>query len=183
MSIKKVSIIYFYVCHLYSISLIHYTIEDVYSSAPKLVWSDFVQVLKVFMSGQNQEHESDIERAFGILDQQKRGVLGRLVNRGDGLISPDELRAFLSILTDEVIFNLIQEEGLCSPLIIVSFSIVLIFVSSWLTQTTQAKLTSRNSLEWSSRVWQEISSVDACNGLNTTIIQWTYSNRIFLEGF
>lgn len=56
------------------------------------------------MMGNNQERESDIQTAFDILDQGRRGVFGRTVNLSDGLISPDELRAFLSILTDEVKF-------------------------------------------------------------------------------
>ncbi|CAF1102075.1 unnamed protein product [Rotaria sordida] len=73
----------------------------VYSSAPKLLWGEFVQVLKVFMLGNQQERESDIVNAFNLLDQQTRGLYGRPVSLPDGLISPDELRAFLSILCDE----------------------------------------------------------------------------------
>ncbi|CAF4172856.1 unnamed protein product, partial [Adineta steineri] len=71
------------------------------SSAPKLAWDDFLQVLQVFMLGNHQEQELDIKRAFDILDQCSRGLYGRTVSLADGLISPDELRAFLSILTDE----------------------------------------------------------------------------------
>ena len=77
-------------------------VAQVYSSAPKLAWSDFLRVLKVFMLGNSQERESDIQTAFDILDQGRKGVFGRTVSISDGLISPDELRAFLSILTDEV---------------------------------------------------------------------------------
>jgi len=84
-----------------TISENEYNRAQVYSSAPKLSWSDFLRVLKVFMMGNNQERESDIQTAFDILDQGRRGVFGRTVNLSDGLISPDELRAFLSILTDE----------------------------------------------------------------------------------
>ena len=56
------------------------------------------------MLGNQQERESDIARAFDILDQGRRGLYNRHIKRRDGLISPDELRAFLSILTDEVGF-------------------------------------------------------------------------------
>lgn len=118
----------FFSYHLYSLLLIHCTLEHVYSSAPKLAWTEFVQVLKIFMLANKQEHEFDIERAFNMLDQQKKGLYGRPVNIPDGKISPDELRAFLSILTDEVVLNLIKEGRLYLPLIIVSFSTVLIFV-------------------------------------------------------
>ncbi len=92
-------------CNLF---LIHSTVEFVTSSAPKLAWADFVQVLKVFVLGNQQERESDIARAFNILDQGSRGLYGRRINLRDGLISPDELRAFFSILTDEVVFYLIR---------------------------------------------------------------------------
>ena len=51
-------------------------------------------------------------------------------------------------------------------LIIVCFSIVLIFVFFWLTQIDLAKLACLNSPEWSSRDWQETLSVEECNGLN-----------------
>ena len=78
------------------------SVAHVYSAAPKLSWSDFLRVLKVFMLGSNQERESDIQNAFDILDQGRKGVFGRTISLSDGLISPDELRAFLSILTDEV---------------------------------------------------------------------------------
>lgn len=83
--------------------LIYSILAHVSSSAPKLPWTDFILVLKVFMLGNNQEHESDIAGAFDILDQGRKGVFGRTIELSDGLISPDELRAFLSILTDEVI--------------------------------------------------------------------------------
>ncbi len=88
--------------------LIHSTVEFVTSSAPKLAWADFLQVLKVFVLGNQQERETDIARAFDILDQGRRGLFSRRINLRDGLISPDELRAFLSILTDEVVFYLIR---------------------------------------------------------------------------
>ncbi len=88
--------------YLYNDLLIHSIVANVSSSASRVV--------KVFMLGNNQEHESDIARAFDILDQGKRGLYSRKINLSDGLISPDELRAFLSILTDEVIFNLIKVE-------------------------------------------------------------------------
>jgi len=92
-------------CNLF---LIHSTVEFVTSSAPKLAWADFLQVLKVFVSGNQQERESDIARAFDILDQGGRGLFERRINLRDGLISPDELRAFFSIFTDEVVFYLIR---------------------------------------------------------------------------
>ncbi len=60
------------------------------------------------MLGNQQERESDIARAFDILDQGRRDLFQRRINLRDGLISPDELRAFLSILTDEVVFHLIR---------------------------------------------------------------------------
>ena len=94
--------------HLCNLLLIHSIVATVSSSAPKLAWNDFVQVLQVFMLGNNQERESDIKRAFDILDQGRRGLYNRTVGLSDGLISPDEIRAFLSILTDEVIFNLMK---------------------------------------------------------------------------
>ena len=94
--------------HLCNLLLIHYTVVSVTSSAPKLAWADFLQVLKVFMLGNQQEWESDIARAFDILDQGRRGLYNRHTKLRDGLISPDELRAFLSILTDEVVFYLIR---------------------------------------------------------------------------
>jgi hypothetical protein len=94
--------------HLCNLLLIHSTVVSVTSSAPKLAWADFLQVLKVFMSGNQQQRESDITRAFDILDQGRRGLYDRHINLRDGLISPDELRAFLSILTDEVVFYLIR---------------------------------------------------------------------------
>lgn len=78
-----------------------YQNAHVYSSAPKLSWKDFLHVLQVFMLGNDQERESDINEAFDILDQGRRGLYGRTVSLPDGRISPDELRAFLSILTDE----------------------------------------------------------------------------------
>ncbi|CAF4348046.1 unnamed protein product, partial [Adineta steineri] len=53
------------------------------------------------MLGNNQEQESNIAHAFDILDQGKRGLYNRTTRLSDGLISPDELRAFLSTLTDE----------------------------------------------------------------------------------
>lgn len=87
--------------HSRTISENEYNRTQVYSSAPKLAWQDFLRVLKVFMLGNNQERESDIQNAFDILDQGRKGVFGRTINLSDGLISPDELRAFLSILTDE----------------------------------------------------------------------------------
>lgn len=87
--------------HSRTISENEYNRTQVYSSAPKLAWSDFLRVLKVFMLGNSQERESDIQTAFDILDQGRKGVFGRTVSISDGLISPDELRAFLSILTDE----------------------------------------------------------------------------------
>lgn len=65
------------------------------------------------MLGNNQEQESDIALAFDILDQGRRGLFSRTISLSDGLISPDELRAFVSILTDEVIFNLIKDEFIC----------------------------------------------------------------------
>jgi hypothetical protein len=95
-------------CHLCNLLLIHSTVEFVTSSAPKLAWDDFLQVLKVFVLGNQQERESDIAGAFDILDQGRRGLFQRRINLRDGLISPDELRAFLSILTDEVVFYLIR---------------------------------------------------------------------------
>ncbi|UJR12292.1 hypothetical protein I4U23_016469 [Adineta vaga] len=88
--------------HLCNLLLIHSIAAKVSSSAPKLVWEDFLQVLQVFMLGNNQEQESDIKRAFDILDQCSRGLYGRTIRLSDGLISPDELRAFLAILTDEM---------------------------------------------------------------------------------
>jgi hypothetical protein len=94
--------------HLCNLLLIHSTVVSFTSSAPKLAWTDFLQVLKVFMLGNQQERESDIPRAFDILDQGRRGLYNRHINLQDGLISPDELRAFLSILTDEVAFYLIR---------------------------------------------------------------------------
>jgi hypothetical protein len=94
--------------HLCNLLLIHSIVAKVSSSAPKLAWNDFLQVLQVFMYGNYQDRESDIKRAFDILDQCSRGLYGRTVRLSDGLISPDELRAFLSILTDEVIFNLME---------------------------------------------------------------------------
>ncbi|CAF1456067.1 unnamed protein product [Adineta ricciae] len=78
-----------------------YRRKDVTSSAPKLAWDDFLLVLQVFMLGNSQERESDIARAFDILDQGRRGLYNRTITLSDGQISPDELRAFLSILTDE----------------------------------------------------------------------------------
>lgn len=94
--------------HLCNLVLIHCIVATVSSSAPKLAWNDFLQVLQVFMLGNNQERESDIKWAFDILDQGRRDLYNRTVGLSDGLISPDELRAFLSILTDEVIFNLMK---------------------------------------------------------------------------
>ncbi len=94
--------------HLCNLLLIHSIVANVSSSVPKLAWNNFLQVLQVFMLGNNQEQESEIERAFSILDQYSRNLRGRTVNQSDGQISPDELRAFLSILTDEVIFNLME---------------------------------------------------------------------------
>ncbi|CAF1158151.1 unnamed protein product [Rotaria sordida] len=88
--------------HSLKITEQQYHSMPVYSSAPKLLWGEFVQVLKVFMLGNQQERESDIVNAFDLLDQQTRGLYGRPVSLPDGLISPDELRAFLSILCDEV---------------------------------------------------------------------------------
>lgn len=88
--------------------LIQSIVARVSSTAPKLPWNDFLQVLQVFMLGSDQERESDIDRAFEILDQGKRGLFGRTVGLPDGLISADELRAFLAILTDEVLFILIE---------------------------------------------------------------------------
>ena len=148
---------------------------SVTSSSPKLAWADFLQVLHVFMLGNQQEWESDITRAFDILDQGRRGLYARHINLRDGLISPDELRAFLSILTDEVIFNLMKSWVNLS-LIIVCFSIVLIFVFFWLTQMDLAKLACLNSPEWSSRDWQEILSANASNRLNNN-----YLMNIFYE--
>lgn len=92
---------------------IHYIVANVTSSAPKLPWVDFLQVLKVFMLGNNQDQESDLEYAFDILDQGKRGLYNRTISLSDGLISPDELRAFLSVLTDEVIFHSIKTGFIC----------------------------------------------------------------------
>lgn len=94
--------------HLCNLLLIHSIVATVSSSAPKLAWNDFVQVLQVFMLGNTQERELDIKRAFDILDQCSKGLYSRTVRLSDGLISPDEIRAFLSILTDEVIFNLMK---------------------------------------------------------------------------
>jgi len=99
--------------HLCNVLLIHSIVANVSSSAPKLAWNEFLQVLQVFVLGNDQEQESDIARAFDILDQGRRGLYGRTISLSDGLISPDELRAFLSILTDEVIFNLIKAEFIC----------------------------------------------------------------------
>ncbi|CAF4153605.1 unnamed protein product [Adineta steineri] len=87
--------------HSRTITQEEYQRANVSSSAPKLAWDDFLQVLQVFMLGNNQERESDIARAFDILDQGKRGLYNRTTSLSDGLISPDELRAFLSTLTDE----------------------------------------------------------------------------------
>ena len=94
--------------HPYNLLLIHSILANVSSSAPRLAWNDFLQVLQVFMLGNNQERESDIKHAFDILDQGSRVLYDRTVSLSDGLISPDELRAFLSILTDEVIFHLMK---------------------------------------------------------------------------
>lgn len=91
-------------------SCIYSVLVQVYSSAPKLPWNEFLQVLKVFMLGNNQERESDIMTAFNILDQGRRGTFGRNISLSDGLISPDELRAFLSVLTDEVIATFVPKE-------------------------------------------------------------------------
>jgi len=129
------------------------------------------------MLGNYQDRESDIKRAFDILDQCSRGLYGRAVRLSDGLISPDELRAFLSILTDEVIFNLMKI-WMNLSLIIVYFSIVLIFVFFWLTQMDLAKLAFLNSPEWSSRDWQETLSANAYNRLNDN-----YSMNVFYETF
>ncbi|CAF1630417.1 unnamed protein product, partial [Adineta ricciae] len=89
------------VLHSRTITEQEYNNATISSSVPKLPWNDFLQVLRVFMLGNNQERESDISRAFDILDQGRRGLYNRTINLSDGLISPDELRAFLSILTDE----------------------------------------------------------------------------------
>ena len=94
--------------HLCNLLLIHSIVANVSSSAQRLAWNDFLQVLQVFMLGNNQERESDIKHAFDILDQGSRVLYDRTVSLSDGLISPDELRAFLSILTDEVIFHLMK---------------------------------------------------------------------------
>ncbi|UJR34768.1 hypothetical protein I4U23_027547 [Adineta vaga] len=87
--------------HSRTITQEEYQRASVSSSVPKLAWDDFLQVLQVFMLGNNQEQESDIARVFDILDQGRRGLYNRTSSLSDGLISPDELRAFLSILTDE----------------------------------------------------------------------------------
>ena len=99
--------------YLSHILLIHSIVANVSSSAPKLAWNDFLQILNVFMLGNKQKQESDIARVFDILDQGRRRLYNRTISLADGLISPDELRAFLSILTDEVIFNLIKIEFIC----------------------------------------------------------------------
>ncbi|CAF4392673.1 unnamed protein product, partial [Adineta steineri] len=98
--------------HSRTITQEEYQRANVSSSVPKLAWDDFLQVLQVFMLGNNQEQESDIAHAFKILDQGKRGLYNRTTRLSDGLISPDELRAFLSTLTDEVLFNLIEKLSL-----------------------------------------------------------------------
>ncbi|UJR11933.1 hypothetical protein I4U23_016111 [Adineta vaga] len=87
--------------HSRTITEHEYQGKRVHSSAPKLAWLDFVQVLKAFMMGNHQERSSDIDHAFSILDQQARGLYGRSINISDGRISPEELQAFLSILTDQ----------------------------------------------------------------------------------
>ncbi|CAF1339324.1 unnamed protein product [Adineta steineri] len=87
--------------HSRTITQEEYQRANVSSSVQKLAWDDFLQVLQVFMLGNNQEQESDIARAFDIFDRGKRGLYNRTTCLPDGLISPDELRAFLSTLTDE----------------------------------------------------------------------------------
>ncbi|CAF4063805.1 unnamed protein product [Adineta steineri] len=89
------------IIHSRTITQEEYQRANVSSSVQKLAWDDFLQVLQVFMLGNNQEQESDIAHAFDILDQGKRGLYNRTTRLSDGLISPDELRAFLSTLTDE----------------------------------------------------------------------------------
>ncbi|UJR18953.1 hypothetical protein I4U23_022082 [Adineta vaga] len=89
------------VIHSRTVTKQEYKRANVSSSVPKLAWNEFIQVLQVFMLGNNQERESDIARAFDILDQGRRGLYNRTISLSDGLISPDELRAFFSILTDE----------------------------------------------------------------------------------
>lgn len=99
--------------HLCHILLIHTIVVNVSSSVPKLEWNDFLQILNVFMLGNNQKQESDIARAFDILDQGRRRLYNRTISLSDGLISSDELKAFLLILTDEVIFTQRKIEFIC----------------------------------------------------------------------
>jgi len=123
-------------------------------------------LIAFFYMGNNQERESDIKRSFDILDQCSRGLYGRTVNLSDGLISPDG-----------VIFNLMKN-WINLSLIIVYFSILLIFMFFWLTQMDLAKLAFLNSPEWSSRDWQETLSANAYNRLNDN-----YSMNVFYETF
>lgn len=91
--------------HLFILLLIRYTVERVTSKAPKLSWNNFAKVLKVFLKANQEAHQSEINEAFKILDQQATDIHGHTVKRPDHRISPDEFRAFLSILLDdEVIF-------------------------------------------------------------------------------
>ena len=71
------------------------------------------------MLGNDQENDSDIQHAFDILDQQRRGFYDRQISIPDGLISPEELKAFLSILTDDVNFILRKEYLICCQLLLI----------------------------------------------------------------
>ncbi|CAF1165152.1 unnamed protein product [Rotaria magnacalcarata] len=75
-----------------------YNTIPVCTSSSKLPWSNFIRVLKVLMLANRQEHQSNIDEAFAILDQQRKTTCGSNANIPDGLISSDELKAFLSII-------------------------------------------------------------------------------------
>jgi hypothetical protein len=69
------------------------------------------------MLANEQGRQSDVDKAFRILDQQSQGRYGTQ-NVADGLISADELRAFLAIICPEV-DSLMQRNTLRLSFIIV----------------------------------------------------------------